>query len=88
MQNTGARYAERARKTLLAYGRLPHLVRVGQADVVLALKSPEACTVYALSTNGRRAGKVAAKVVDGALRFTASVAGAEGARMLYEIVRE
>jgi hypothetical protein len=88
VQNTGVKYAERARKTLLAHGKLPHLVRVGQADVALALKAAEDYAVYALSTNGRRLEKLAAKAEGGELRFTASVAGAEGARMLYEIVKE
>ena len=88
VQNTGVRYAERARKTLLSIGKLPHLVRVGQADVALALKAPEAYAVYALATNGRRLERLATTVEGGTLRFTASVAGAEGARMLYEIVKE
>jgi len=88
VQNTGVRYAERARKTLLSHGKLPHLVRVGQAEVSLALKRPESYAVYALATNGRRLGKVPSQVADGRLRFTASVAGEDGARMLYEIFRE
>ena len=89
VQNTGVRYAERARKTLLSHGKLPYLVRAGQAEVTLALKKPEACTVYALSTNGRRVEKLPVKVAAGTLQFTASVTGgAGGARMLYEIVRE
>jgi hypothetical protein len=88
VQNTDVKYAERARKTLLSAGKLPHLVRTGQAEVALSLKSSEACAVYALATNGRRLEKLASKVEGGSLRFTASVAGADGARMLYEIVRE
>lgn len=88
VQNTGVRYAERARKTLLAWGKLPYLVRAGQAEVSLALKTPEAYTVYALATNGRRVEKVPTKVSDEKLCFTASVANKKGARMLYEIVRE
>jgi len=88
VQNTGVRYAERARKTLLSWGKLPYLVRVGQADISLALKNPEAYTVYALATNGRRVEKVATKTAEGKLCFTASVANPNGARMLYEIVRE
>ena len=89
VQNTGVRYAERARKTLLAVGKLPHLVRVGQAEVTLHLSNAESYTVYALTTSGRRVEKLASKVEGGNLRFTASVAGGEnGARMLYEIVRE
>jgi len=88
VQNTEVRFGERARKTLLSHGKLPHLVRVGRAEVALALKKPGAYAVYALATSGRRLEKMAAAVADGKLRFTASVAGAEGARMLYEIVRE
>ena len=88
VQNTGVCYAERARKTLLSWGKLPYLVRVGQADISLALKTPEAYTVYALATNGRRVEKVATKTAEGKLCFTASVANPNGARMLYEIVRE
>ena len=88
VQNTGVRYAERARKTLLSWGKLPYLVRVGQADVTLALNAPETYAVYALATNGRRTEKVETKVADGKLAFTAAVAAKDGARMLYEIVRE
>lgn len=88
VQNTGVRYGERARKTLLSWGKLPYLVRVGRAEVSLALKEPGAYAVYALATSGRRLEKVDAKAVDGRLAFSASVANPSGARMLYEIVRE
>ena len=88
VQNTGVSYAEKARKTLLAWGKTPYLVRVGAAEVTLALKEPGAYTVHALATSGRRLERVASKVVDGKLCFTASVANKDGAHMLYEIVRE
>ncbi len=88
VQNTGVRYADRTRKTLLSWGRLPYLMRAGQAEVTLALKNPGACKVYVLSTSGRRREMADAKVADGKLCFTAAVAGPSGARMLYEIVRE
>jgi hypothetical protein len=89
VQNTGVRYAERARKTLLSAGSLPPLVRDGQAEVALALNAPEAYSVYALATSGRRTEKLASRAEGGALRFTASVTGGTtGARMLYEVVRE
>ncbi|HNX36259.1 MAG TPA: cellulase family glycosylhydrolase [Kiritimatiellia bacterium] len=88
VQNTGVRYAERARKTLLSWGKTPYLMRAGQADVKLALKDPGAYTVYALATNGRRLEKVAATAAGGKLCFMAAVANPGGARMLYEIVRE
>ena len=88
VQNTGVSYAEQARKILLSWGKLPYLVRVGQAEVALALKEPGAYAVYALATSGRRLEKVDAKAGDGKLRFTAAVANKAGARMLYEIVCE
>jgi hypothetical protein len=88
VQNTGVRYAERARQTLLSWGKLPYLMRVGEAHVTLALNDPGAYTVYALATNGRRLQKVDAKAEGGKLVFTAAVASQNGARMLYEIVRE
>ena len=88
VQNTGVRYAERARKTLLAWGKTPYLMRAGQAEVALALKQPGAYTVYVLSTSGRRREKIDARTADGKLCFTATVASPSGARMLYEIVRD
>jgi len=88
VQNTHVKYADQARKTLLAWGKTPHLVRVGQAEIALKVQHPEACTVYALATSGRRLDRVPARVVDGALCFTADVAHPEGARLLYEIVKE
>ena len=87
VQNTGAKYADAEKKILLGWGAAPYLVRTGQADVTLALSRADAYEVYALATSGRRLSKVPARVEDGKLRFTASVASAEGARMLYEIAR-
>jgi hypothetical protein len=88
VQNTGITYADAERKILLDWGTPPCLVRVGSAALSLALDAPERYTVYALATSGRRLGKVSARVEDGKLRFTAAVADAGGARMLYEIVQE
>ncbi len=88
VQNTEVKYADQARKILLAWGKTPYLVRVGQAEIALAVQHPETCTVYALATNGRRLGQVPARVTGGALCFTADVAHPEGARILYEIVKE
>lgn len=93
VQNTDMRYGNRGRNVLLDWGKLPHLVRTGKADIELKVTQPEACTVYALDTSGKRVAKVDA-LPRGAtlLTFTADVAGGRtdgtGARMLYEIVRE
>ncbi len=88
LQNTGIKYAENARKTLLDWGKLPHLVRNGKAAVRVKLTDPARFEIWALSTGGKRLGKVESQVKDGALEFTADVGVnvEAGARMLYEIV--
>jgi hypothetical protein len=89
VQNSGARYAERSRRTLLAWGGLPHLARNGKADIRLAVENAGDCKVYALSAGGRRVAAVEARVVEGRLAFTAAVDGRPGgATILYEIARE
>ena len=89
VQNTGIRYAQQSRKTLLAWGGLPHLARNGKAEVRLAVKPAESFKVYALSTSGRRVAEVATHVVKGRLAFTAAVDGQpDSATLLYEIVKE
>ena len=89
VQNTGIRYAQQSRKTLLAWGGLPHLARNGKADIRLAVKPAEAYKVYALTTGGKRVAEVATRVVKGRLAFTAAVDGQpDSATLLYEIVRE
>jgi hypothetical protein len=87
-QNTDIRYAEKARRTLLAWGRLPHLVRTGKAEVRLKLGNAAGLKVYALATSGKRLGEVPSKVDGGALVFTADVAGAAGGQtavLCYEV---
>jgi len=87
LQNTDIRYAEPARQTLLSWGDLPYLVRAGQADVAIKLKSAKRCHVWALSPGGRRLAEVPATADGDSLRFTADVAAdaEQGARMLYEV---
>jgi len=89
VQNSGIRYAQQSRKTLLAWGGLPHLVRNGKAEIRLAVKPAKAYKVFALSTGGRRVAEIPARVVKGRLAFTAAVDGQNGsATMLYEIAKE
>lgn len=88
LQNSGIRYAEPARQTLLDWGHLPHLVRAGKAEVSVRLRNPAKFHVWALTTSGKRLAEVPAAVTGENLNFTADVAGggtAGGARMLYEI---
>lgn len=87
LQNTDIRYAEPARQILLAWGKLPHLVRAGMAEVKIKLTSPQKYRVYALSTSGQRIADIPAEVEGNTLKFTANVAAdpSGGARMLYEV---
>jgi hypothetical protein len=88
VQNSGIRYAQQSRKTLLAWGGLPHLVRAGTAEIRLAVTSAKDYKVYALSTGGRRTVEIPCREEGGRLVFTASVTGPAGAStLLYEIVR-
>ncbi|MHC4251914.1 MAG: hypothetical protein ACYS9X_22570, partial [Planctomycetota bacterium] len=85
LQNTGARFGERARQTLYAWGKMPHLVRAGSATVTIKLAGAARAKVYGLSTAGRRVGEVEARVRAGALVVPLDVKGPDGARMIYEV---
>lgn len=86
LQNTDIRYGDRARQVLLAWGKLPHLVRAGRATITLQLKNAGRAKVYSLATSGKRLGEVTAsrKGAD-TLSIPLSVAAAGKARMLYEV---
>ncbi len=88
LQYTGAKYTNRSNTVLLNWGTLPHLVRIGRAEISLTLDNPEKYAVYALATSGRRLSRITASASEGTLSFTADVAHPDGAVMLYEIVRE
>ena len=88
LQNTGARFGERARQTLQAWGEMPHLVLTGEAKVSIDLQNAADAKVWALATSGRRVASVEAEVQDGRLIVPLSVAGPEGARMVYEVAFE
>jgi hypothetical protein len=87
LQNSGARFAESARRTLLDWGGLPHLMAKGSARVVIACKEAAGLKVWALSTSGKRLEEVPAKADAQGLSFTVDSAGPDGARLLYEIAR-
>ena len=85
LQNTGSRFGEKARDTLLVWGDLPHLVRRGTATVTLEVRDARSARVWTLSTGGRRTAPVEARLGAAALTIPVSTAGPEGARMLYEV---
>ena len=85
LQNTGTRYADRSRQLLLAWGRLPHLVRAGARTVTLRIHDAERAKVYSLAVNGKRTGEVQTSVAEGVMSVPLSVSADGKARMLYEI---
>ena len=88
VQNTNIRYAEHARRTLLEWGGLPHLVQRGRAEIALTLDKPSAYKVYRLALDGTRLGVVETRTTAKTLAFTADTGAiADVATILYEIVR-
>nr|AKZ75935.1 glycosyl hydrolase family 5 [uncultured bacterium] len=86
LQNTEVRYAERGRKTLLAWGKLPHLVRVGEAKISLHRSGAKLPKVYVLATSGHRLGEVpVTKGKNGTLELAISTKGEAGAQLMYEL---
>lgn len=86
LQNTGARYADRARKVLLGWGGLPHLVQNGRATVALQVPAAAGAKVYGLATSGKRTGEINAARAANQLVIPLSVSNNGQARMLYEVV--
>ena len=88
VQDTGTTYADGKKTVLVKWGRLPHLMRAGRAEVTLRLSGAARPKVYALAADGSRCGEVESSFRDGALSFTADTArDRSDATFLYEIVR-
>ena len=87
VQNSGIRYADAGLRILLDWGRGPHLMRAGKAQVSLAVAAGD-WKVWALAPSGERVRQVAATYADGRLAFTADVAAdPANATFLYELER-
>ena len=88
LKTDGIRFMDETCRVLQSWGSKNLIVRRGTAEVSLALAEPAAYEVWVLATNGARQEKLASRVVDGKLAFTADVRAADGkARYLYEIAR-
>jgi hypothetical protein len=85
LQNSGARFGERARQTLLAWGGTPHLVRNGGATVTLARPDGARLRAWALSTSGRRMEPVEVLCSEDGASLSLRVAHPWGACMMYEV---
>ena len=89
--NEGARFTGAEENVWSSYGTPPwvYLARAGRADVTLRLEGVGEARVWALALDGTRKTKIPAEVRNGALCFTADVAGdPDDATFLYEIVDE
>ena len=82
-----SKFAESARRTLLAWGGLPHLVARGSATITVKIADAGVLKVWALSTGGRRLEEVPATATPDGLSFTVDVKGRDGARLCYEIAK-
>ena len=91
VQNTGITYSERARRTLLAWGGLPHIAEAGKAEIMLSANEPGKLTVWRLANDGKRLAKVETRAFDNIrkLLFVADTAyDTEAATLYYELVIE
>ena len=82
VQNSATRYAERARRTLLDWGHLPHLAAAGSARVSLATE--RALVVWSLTMSGKRVAQIPTTRDHGRLVFTVAVSGSD-AHLYYEL---
>ena len=85
VQGDGERFADESMTVLLKWGSRP-LAQNGSAEISLALDSPAKYEVWELAANGARLRRVESDVANDRLRFTATISGPDGARMLYEIL--
>ena len=88
VQDTGTVYADQARTVLLEWGRLPHLMRAGRAEISLSVNG-EAYRVHALAADGSRRGEIPSTCAGGVLSFAADTArDRSDATCLYEILKK
>lgn len=88
VQNSGVTFADSDQRTLLAWGRMPLLARVGRATVTLKHERPSALKGWMLSTDGERIASLPLTVVEGGVRMELDVRGPQGGQLLYEIAVE
>ena len=88
VRNSGMTFGDAAGRILLDWGRLPHLMQVGRAEIALAVGEGR-WRVWALSQGGRRLREIPSARDAGTLRFRAETAADKAAATyLYECVRD
>lgn len=91
LQNSGAAFAESARRTLTSWGEPPYLVLRGTARVELEHENPATLHVWEIATNGRHVRELKPAPLPAprkGLSIDLDTAGPDGARMYYEIAAE
>ena len=86
--NTNMEFTNDKMTKLLNYGELPHLVRVGSADLTLKNTNPN-LKLYVLNFSGERIREVETNYVDGTYQFKASIDDRhEQPAMIYELAKQ
>jgi len=88
LQNTDMVFNERARQTVLKWGRTPHLVRNGRANLNIKLVNPTTARAYRLDLGGKRLAEVTLKKSAEDIQLPLAIKSPDGAQMIYEIVCE
>jgi hypothetical protein len=88
LQDTNTKYAEKARRTLLAWGSLPYLVRTGTATVKIKVKDPANTKVWGVTTAGKRTEEIKITVEGRQVVIPLDINDNGKARMLYEVAVE
>lgn len=88
LTNTDMHFADEDRKVLLAWGKPPHLVRQGRANVSFNHPTAKKITVWTLRTDGERLEQVPVVKTSDGFKMDLSINSKLGARILYEIIVE
>ena len=88
LQNTDMVFNERARQTVLKWGRTPHLVRNGRAYLTIKLDNPAKARAYRLDLGGKRLAEVTLTSSPDGLNMPLAIKSPDGAQMIYEIICE
>lgn len=86
--NAGGEFSDATRSRMEKWGKGNVLVRVGEADVELAVPKGGACRVWALNASGKRLGGVPCVRKDGRLAFAANVRQGDAPCFYYEITAD
>jgi len=88
VRNSGMRFRDKDQKVLEAWGEMPYLVRAGSAAIRLGGARGDGLRVWALRSDGSRAGEVELRQAADGVSFVADTRGPEGGRLFYELAAE